>query len=123
MKTLDRYIARLFVLNFGILFVVLMSLFVVVDLIVDLDEFLHAGQFWGRRQLVQRHIDTERVDAWALTDALFRSPSIPDLMDRFSLTRGQAAQVMQNTTPPLWLSATGVLVMLGDYYGPVIVLI
>jgi len=43
MKTLDRYIVRQFLTNFAILFVVLMSLFVVVDLIVDLDEFIQAG--------------------------------------------------------------------------------
>jgi len=44
MKTLDRYIVRQFLTNFAILFVVLMSLFVVVDLIVDLDEFIQAGE-------------------------------------------------------------------------------
>lgn len=43
MKTLDRYIIRQFLTNFALLFVVLMSLFVVVDLIVDLDEFIQAG--------------------------------------------------------------------------------
>ena len=44
MKTLDRYIIRTFLINFAILFVVLMSLFVVIDLIVDLDEFLKGGR-------------------------------------------------------------------------------
>ena len=44
MKTLDRYILREFFINFVILGVVLMLLFVVVDLIVDLDRFLRAGQ-------------------------------------------------------------------------------
>ncbi|MEO1237695.1 MAG: LptF/LptG family permease [Planctomycetota bacterium] len=43
MKTLDRYIIKQFLTNFGILFVVVMLLFVVVDLIVDLDEFVQAG--------------------------------------------------------------------------------
>ncbi len=43
MKTLDRYIIKQFLMNFAILFVVLISLFVVVDLIVDLDEFVQAG--------------------------------------------------------------------------------
>ncbi len=50
MKTLDRYIVRQFLTNFAILFVVLMSLFIVVDLIVDLDEFIQAG--------------TAHADAW-----------------------------------------------------------
>ena len=44
MKTLDRYIIRQFLINFGIMLMVLMVLFVVVDLIIDLDEFIEAGQ-------------------------------------------------------------------------------
>jgi lipopolysaccharide export system permease protein len=43
MKTLDRYIIRQFLINFALLFVVVMLLFIVVDLIVDLDEFVEAG--------------------------------------------------------------------------------
>ncbi len=44
MKTLDRYLVRQFLANFAILLVVLMGLFLVVDLIVDLDEFVQAGE-------------------------------------------------------------------------------
>ncbi len=44
MSTLDRYIIRQFLVNFVILLAVLMGLFIVVDLIIDLDEFLQAGQ-------------------------------------------------------------------------------
>ncbi len=44
MTTLDRYIIRQFLMNFAILSAVLMGLFLVVDLIVDLDEFLAAGR-------------------------------------------------------------------------------
>ncbi|MEM9348119.1 MAG: LptF/LptG family permease [Planctomycetota bacterium] len=44
MKTLDRYIIKLFVQNYIILCVVLSGLYVLVDLIVDLDEFLKAGR-------------------------------------------------------------------------------
>jgi lipopolysaccharide export system permease protein len=44
MKTLDRYILRQFLLNFAILCFVLMALFVLVDLIIQLDQFLAAGQ-------------------------------------------------------------------------------
>lgn len=52
MKTLDRYIVRQFLLNFAILTVVLLSLFVLVDMIWDLDEFTqaadrHAGRYGG----------------------------------------------------------------------------
>ena len=44
MKTLDRYIARQFLINFAILLAVLMTLFVVVDFIVNQDEFFEAGR-------------------------------------------------------------------------------
>lgn len=49
MKTLDRYIIKLFVQNYAILCVVLSGLYVLVDLIVDLDEFLKAGRLQGDR--------------------------------------------------------------------------
>jgi lipopolysaccharide export LptBFGC system permease protein LptF len=44
MKILDRYIIRQFLINFVVLAFVFMMLFVLVDLIVDLDEFLAAGR-------------------------------------------------------------------------------
>ncbi|MEM9913419.1 MAG: LptF/LptG family permease [Planctomycetota bacterium] len=44
MKTLDRYIIKQFLTNFVMLFVVVMLLFVVVDFIVDVDEFVQAGE-------------------------------------------------------------------------------
>jgi len=44
MKLLDRYIIRQFCINFAILLVVLLLLFVAVDLMVNLDEFLEAGR-------------------------------------------------------------------------------
>lgn len=47
MKTLDRYIVRLFLINFVILLAVLSVLFVVVNVLIDLDEYLEAGQLRG----------------------------------------------------------------------------
>lgn len=44
MKTLDRYIIKHFLTNFVMLFVVVMLLFIVVDFIVDVDEFVQAGE-------------------------------------------------------------------------------
>ena len=44
MRLLDRYIVKLFIQNYLILWVVLGGLYLVVDLIVDLDEFLRAGR-------------------------------------------------------------------------------
>lgn len=44
MRLLDRYIIKQFVQNYLILWAVLGGLFLLVDLIVDLDEFLRAGK-------------------------------------------------------------------------------
>ncbi|WP_428389687.1 LptF/LptG family permease [Mucisphaera sp.] len=44
MTVLDRYILRQFFLNFVILLAVLVGLFVLIDLILNLDEFMEAGR-------------------------------------------------------------------------------
>lgn len=44
MKLLDRYILRLFLLNFIILLVVIMAMIVMVDMMFNLDEFMDAGR-------------------------------------------------------------------------------
>lgn len=63
MKILDRYIIKQFVINFAILSVVMMGLFVLVDLIVDLDEFIDAG-----RELAEEHGGTLPATLWVLGD-------------------------------------------------------
>jgi len=62
-KVLDRYIIRQFVINFAILSVVMMGLYVLVDLIVDLDEFLEAG-----RELADQRGGTLLATLWVLGD-------------------------------------------------------
>ncbi len=49
MTTIDRYIIRQFLINFVILAVVLLSFFVLVDLVFALDEFVEAGRVWAER--------------------------------------------------------------------------
>lgn len=63
MKTLDRYIIKQFVINFAILSVVLMGLYVLVDLIIDLDEFIDEG-----RKLADQHGGTLPATLWVLGD-------------------------------------------------------
>lgn len=46
MKTLDRYIIRNVLINFVVLLISFMMLFVVVDFIIDIDEFLKVGRAW-----------------------------------------------------------------------------
>lgn len=47
MTIIDRYILRHFFINFAILLAVLMLLFVLVDFIVTLDQFVSAGREWS----------------------------------------------------------------------------
>ena len=47
MQTLDRYIVRQFLVNFAILLAVVMTLFVVMDFIINQDEFFEAGRIWA----------------------------------------------------------------------------
>lgn len=44
MKTLDRYIIRLYLTNFAILFVVLVTLIIALDLIINIDEFVYLSR-------------------------------------------------------------------------------
>ena len=63
MKTLDRYIIKQFLQNYVILCVVLSGLFILVDLIVDLDEFLQAG-----REHADRFGGMLPSTAWVMAD-------------------------------------------------------
>jgi len=47
MTTLDRYIARYFLLNLVLLFVVVVAMFTLIDLIENFDEFMQAAQIEG----------------------------------------------------------------------------
>ncbi len=49
MRTLDWYILRQFFINFGIVLLVMFGLFMLVDTIVDLDEFVKAGKILAER--------------------------------------------------------------------------
>ena len=61
MRTLDRYIVRQFLLNFVILTFVMMSLYVLVDAIINIDEFVAAGQYRA-----QMRSDNHYVWLWIL---------------------------------------------------------
>lgn len=63
MKTLDRYIIKLFLQNYVILGVVLGGLYFLVDLIIDLDEFIKAG-----RQHADEYGGMLLGTAWVMVD-------------------------------------------------------
>ena len=61
MKLLDRYILRLFALNFVILLVVIMAMIVMVDMMFNLDEFMDAGRSMAQRDGGSTFIATLRI--------------------------------------------------------------
>ena len=64
MTIIDRYILRIFAMNFVILMTVLLALFVSVDLVVNLDSFLRAAQTLADNH----HTWVGREFAWVLMD-------------------------------------------------------
>lgn len=50
MTILDRYIIKTYLLNFVILLTVLMALFIVGGVLIDLDEYIGAGEMYAQRE-------------------------------------------------------------------------
>ncbi len=123
MKTLDQYIVRQFVINFAILYVVLMTLFVVVDLIVDLDEFLEGGHNWARRRTVARQADQMGLPTVALTELIEDNASAERLAEQMHISVDESEKLIERVKPGLLMHTVGVFRMVGDYYGPVIILV
>jgi lipopolysaccharide export system permease protein len=123
MKTLDFYIIRQFVINFAILYVVLMTLFVVVDLIVDLDEFLEGGRNWARRQSIARQADQMGLPTAALTELIEDGEGVEVIAERMHISEDEAWKLMQRIEPGFLMRAVGVFRMIGDFYGPMIILV
>lgn len=92
MKIIDRYIIRLFLINFVILTVVFMLMFMLVDFISDSDEFVEAG----------------RVRGLQLAESLSNKEAIAEIED--------------GARPSLGHMAMGVLWVIGDWFGPSIIL-
>ena len=146
MKILDRYIITHFLVNFVILFVVTMMLFTMIDLIVDLDEFLKAGQQRATGELLF-HLPLD------LPDSSQDTPGSQDLRDAFArqgidlmtdavITTTQGGTHWQITSdeqvfllvqgdheievfapPGLWRVFCAILGRIVDWYGPMIALL
>ena len=69
MNLLDRYIARQFLVNFVILLFVLLSLFVLIELVISLDDFLEAGQMLAR-------VEVLGPEAWEMDKAVVEAVEV-----------------------------------------------
>ncbi len=123
MKTLDLYIVRQFVVNFVILYVVLMTLFVVVDLIVDLDEFLKAGSNWAQRQTVARQAELMGQPVDTVLELMQNEADAAQVAQRLGVPQQQAQELIDGATPGFLHRSAGVFRAIGDYYGPIVILV
>ncbi len=123
MKTLDLYIIRQFVVNFAILYVVLMTLFVVVDLIVDFDEFLEGGRNWAQRRTVARQAERIGQPASTVLDLVEHDAEPEQVARRLRITETQAKNLLDQATPGSIMVNLGVLRTVVDYYVPIIILV
>jgi lipopolysaccharide export system permease protein len=123
MKTLDRYIIRQFVVNFAILYVVLMTLFVVVDLIVNLDEFLKGGYNWAQRQTVAQSAENIGQPVSTVLELIQRDAEPKQIAERLRITETQARTVLREAEPGQLLRVIGVVRTIADFYGPMVILI
>ncbi len=123
MKTLDRYIIRQFVVNFAILYVVLMTLFVVVDLIASLDEFFEAGRNWARLQTVTSQAERMGQPASAVLDLIKHEADANQVARQLHITQAQAEELLDLATPGVFLRTFGIFRAVGDYYGPIVILV
>ncbi|MEM6550866.1 MAG: LptF/LptG family permease [Planctomycetota bacterium] len=123
MSTLDRYIIKTFLINFAVLLAVIMSLFVVVDVITDIDEFLKAGPRRAQTPAIRETAQQFGLDQQRLRNAVYRGVTEQQLVTTFGLTPQQAA----DTWPRFQVSALAHIgwtgFVLADYYVPMILLI
>ncbi|MEM9295514.1 MAG: LptF/LptG family permease [Planctomycetota bacterium] len=123
MRVLDRYIIRSFLTNFVILTFVLMALFVVIDFVVDVDEFLKAGPERARAAELEKIALEYDIPARDLRHQVGYSLEPQPLADRFDLTPDQGRDITDRLTVP-WLRGAGwTLYVIADYYLPTVVMI
>ena len=123
MLTIDRYIIKMFLVNFVILLVVLMSLFVVVDLIVDLDEFLAAGDYHAAQTQSEAVAETYDVPVEPMMELYDQGAPAELYADELGLEVPEARKLLEDLTPSGGQAAWGVIYKIWDYYGPMVLMV
>ncbi len=123
MSTLDRYIIRSFLLNFTLLLAVLLGLFVVVDFIADIDEFLNAGPARARALRVAAVADQYGLDEKRLANYAERGVGERLLIEDFGIPPSEAAQVEQQLEVSTIDKLLWTAYVIVDYYAPTMLVI
>ncbi|MEM0914838.1 MAG: LptF/LptG family permease [Planctomycetota bacterium] len=123
MPTLTWYIVRQFVTNFAVLLAVLMLLFVLIDFVIDMDEFFQAGERIAQRRALAQSDMAGRVPVLVLADLLGREDVADRAVERHGYTPEDAAAIAA-AIDVSWLNKTATtLWTIGDYYVPLMLLI
>lgn len=122
MKILDRYIIKQYLINFGILLLVIMLLFIVVDMIVDLDEFIQGGQRWAQHRLVVREAEAMAIDPRRLQDLVDDNAEARQVADALGIDEPSAAALLGRLQPGMLSVAVGIIYKIADFYGPLMIL-
>ncbi|MEM6391813.1 MAG: LptF/LptG family permease [Planctomycetota bacterium] len=123
MSILDRYIIKTFLINFAVLLTVIMSLFVLVDVITDIDEFLKAGPRRAQAPVIREVSQQFSLDRDRLQAAVRRDITEQQLIDSFGLTPQQAAETWPRFQVSTLAHIGWTVFVLADYYIPTILLI
>ncbi|MEM6333548.1 MAG: LptF/LptG family permease [Planctomycetota bacterium] len=123
MPTLTRYIVTQFVVNFAVLLTVLMLLFVLIDFVIDMDEFFQAGERQAQRAALMDEPIGAAVSINQLDDLLGRGNVAERAVERhgFTAEEGEAiASAMEVGFVAVTARTVWVIV---DYYVPLMLLI
>ncbi|WP_432797108.1 LptF/LptG family permease [Poriferisphaera sp. WC338] len=123
MKTLSYYIIKQFLINFVILLAVLMLLFVLVDLIIDMDDFVKAGANWAAQRNVASVAAARDLPASELTRLLDTNAGDAAFANTLGISVEDVGVIKQAVEPGTVMSVVGTAWHIIDYYAPIMLLI
>ncbi|QQE12201.1 LptF/LptG family permease [Planctomycetota bacterium] len=123
MKTLSLYIIKNFLVNFVILLAVLMLLFVLVDLTINMDDFIKAGANTAKVQNIESAANAYGVPSEKLVDLFDKKASDDVIARELNLQKAQIKQIKNDIEPGSISSFIGTVWHIVDYYTPMMLLI
>jgi|GEM_PF-265905 len=123
MLLIDRYILHQFFMNFVILLVVVVGLFVTIDVIVDMDEFLEAGQYYAAKQLAEPLADEEGIPLDVVMEVIDRKQEPGRLARNAGVSQEIAETLLAACVPNRGQVVWGTVYKLFDFYIPAVLVI
>lgn len=123
MLLIDRYILHQFFVNFVILLVVVVGLFVTIDVIVDMDEFLEAGQYYAAKQLAEPLADEAGIPLDVVMEVIDRKQAPGRLARNAGVPLEDAQALLAACKPDRVQVVWGTIYKLFDFYIPAVLVI